>query len=82
MPGLCLRERTRATARHTYMLPSRFAMNVGHRTVVCKALDRMLGEDIVEPSPRVSSMLRGEASAIDVLPKHLKAWPYEIHVSR
>ena len=34
------------------MLPSRFATNVGHRTVVCKTLDKVLGGDAVKPESR------------------------------
>lgn len=43
--GLCLIERTRATARHTQMFPNRFATNAGHSTVVCTTLDKVLGRD-------------------------------------
>lgn len=43
--GLCLIERTRATARHTQMFPNRLATNAGHSTVVCTTLDKVLGRD-------------------------------------
>lgn len=49
---LFLRERTRATAKQTHILPSRFATNVGHRNAVCKALDKVLGGEAVKRASR------------------------------
>ena len=39
------------------MLPTKFAVTVGPRTVVCKAVDKILGDDAVKlwPEPREAS---------------------------
>jgi len=46
--GLCRRERVLPITRHTEMLPSKFAMNVGLRTAVCSAIEMVLGWDAVK----------------------------------
>ena len=50
--GLFLRERTPITARQMHMLPSRFATIVGHRTAVCKDLEKVLGGEAVTRASR------------------------------
>ena len=44
--GLNLREGTRAIARQTQMFPNKFATNVGHKKIVCKVLESVLGGDV------------------------------------
>lgn len=44
------------------MLPNKFATNVGHRTVVCRALDNLLGGEAVNPAFKEPLILRFEAS--------------------
>ena len=56
--GLCRRERVPLITRQTEMLPSKFAMNVGLRTAVCKAVEMVLGLDAVKLRSKLLEALR------------------------
>ena len=55
--GLSRRERVPQITRQTEMLPSKFAMNVGLRTAVCKAVETALGWDAVKLGPKLLEAL-------------------------